>query len=357
MNPERWAADLVSNVKDYGKRIIDYAHEKTSNPQPVTVHTTNSAKGRLGEFLYQNRVSVGLGSAALFLAGLSYYKRYDYVRKRRAPRAPNHKKTQVVVLSAWNSLASVIAHDLDRRGFIVVVLVRDASEAATVSLQQRPYIQSLIVTHNEAVERFLLSFSNQSGPKEYALRLRGLILVPTGDSLYTPIENIGKDAWISAFQQLSESFSNVSRMIPLLKSQKARIIGLSHGILSAYEPPNYAVPSILSSSIETFLRTLKRETGLHVICIKLGNLSFLNYDHSSSPGKSNYPPSLCTERKVLNKIFDSLLGCWPSPTRHVGCRTFFMVTVSRFLPTCVIDGIFSLFGKFHFFSCSLIKRS
>ncbi|EPX73426.1 DUF1776 family protein [Schizosaccharomyces octosporus yFS286] len=355
MNPERWAADLFSNVKDFSLHVLDFVHEKSSSSNAPATPPVQTLGDRLGRLINRNRAAIGLGSAAIFLAGLSYYKRYDYVKKRRAPRAPNHQKTQVVVLSAWNSLASIVAHDLDRRGFIVVVLVRDASEAATVSLQQRPYIQSLIVTQNEAVERFLSSFSNQKGPTEYALRLRGLVLVPTGDSLYTPIENISKDAWFHAFQQLSESFANVSRLIPVLKDQKSRIIGLSHGILSAYEPPNYAIPSILSSSIETFLHTLKRESGLRVVCIKLGNLSFLNYDHSG-PVAGRYAPSVCTERKVLNKIFDCLLDFWSTPNRHVGSRTFFLIHVSRFLPTCVLDVMFSFFHKTKNLSCALVKR-
>ncbi|EEB08953.1 DUF1776 family protein [Schizosaccharomyces japonicus yFS275] len=356
MNPERAVADAWNQVKDFGEKTASKLQNLLSQAsgRPSTLEKNESG---IGSFLHRHKLIVGLGCAAVFWSSVSYYKRYDYARKRRAPLGRNQIRSQVVILSNWNSLSSVVAHDLERRGFAVIVLVKNKEEANAVSLQQRPYIQSLQYDNTVAVNAFARDVQDSASDPSTQLHLRGFVFVPGDGSHSLSIEDTGREVWSTQLAALGDSFSRISVFLPLLKEQKTKVIGLCHGIFGAYNPPYHCLPNIAACSLESFLETLRRETRLPVIALQLGNLNFLDYTEapSGSPDR-NRRVAFRTERLMLNKIYDVILGPYVSSTRYVGCRTFLLVILSKYIPSFLLNWVYNAFYEHRAVPLRIFKR-
>jgi Fungal family of unknown function (DUF1776) len=97
-------------------------------------------------------VIIGIGATVYF----AYRKRKAYTRKRRAKRASNGARLEVVVLAGSPSepITRSIALDLERRGFIVFVVCSDVEEEVMVQNEARSDIRPLTIDVSHVSHRF-----------------------------------------------------------------------------------------------------------------------------------------------------------------------------------------------------------
>jgi hypothetical protein len=98
---------------------------------------------------------VGIGAAAFF----AYRKRKSYSRKRRAKRASNGARQEVIVIAGAPNepITRSLALDLERRGFIVFVVCNDVEEEVVVQSEARGDIKPLTVDMSDASLKYLIS--------------------------------------------------------------------------------------------------------------------------------------------------------------------------------------------------------
>jgi hypothetical protein len=91
---------------------------------------------------------VGIGAAVFF----AYRKRKAYSRKRRAKRASNGARLEVVIIAGAPNepITRSLALDLERRGFIVFVVCNDVEEEVIVQNEARSDIRPLTVDLSHA---------------------------------------------------------------------------------------------------------------------------------------------------------------------------------------------------------------
>lgn len=90
------------------------------------------------------------GSLILSIGATTYYvyrKRKAYGRKRRAKRASNGARLEVVVIASSPSepITRSLSMDLERRGFIVYIICNSVEEEVMVQDESRPDIKPLLV--------------------------------------------------------------------------------------------------------------------------------------------------------------------------------------------------------------------
>lgn len=91
---------------------------------------------------------IGIGAAIFF----AYRRRKAYSRKRRAKRASNGARLEVVVIAGAPNepITRSLALDLERRGFIVFVVCNDVEEEVIVQNEARSDIRPLTVDISHA---------------------------------------------------------------------------------------------------------------------------------------------------------------------------------------------------------------
>ena len=89
----------------------------------------------------------------------AYRKRKAYSRKRRAKRAINNARLEVVVIAGAPNepITRSLALDLERRGFIVFVVCNDVEEEVMVQNEARSDIRPLTVDMSHASLTYLIS--------------------------------------------------------------------------------------------------------------------------------------------------------------------------------------------------------
>jgi hypothetical protein len=101
---------------------------------------------------------LGVGAVIFF----AYRRRKAYSRKRRAKRASNGARLEVVVIAGSPSepLTRSLALDLERRGFIVFVVCSDVEEELIVQNEGRSDIKPLLVdlSHASFVKLYMSSW-------------------------------------------------------------------------------------------------------------------------------------------------------------------------------------------------------
>ena len=109
---------------------------------PVTVYN------RAHDWVMRNKILTG---SLLLTAGVSTYmiisRRKDYGRKRRAKRANNGARLEVIVLAGNPNepITRSLALDLERRGFVVYVVCNTIEEEVIVQNEGRSDIRPLMI--------------------------------------------------------------------------------------------------------------------------------------------------------------------------------------------------------------------
>lgn len=113
----------------------------SSKVLPVSLYT------RINHWVMNNKLLTGTFVVGLTATtvGLVYRSRRHYSKKRRAKRASNNARLEVILLAGSPSEPVVrsLALDLERRGFIVFVICNDVEDEVMVQNEGRPDIRPL----------------------------------------------------------------------------------------------------------------------------------------------------------------------------------------------------------------------
>ncbi|KAF8443400.1 hypothetical protein BGX38DRAFT_1120274, partial [Terfezia claveryi] len=244
----------------------------------------------------------------------TYFLRWTRKRvKCRASRASNGARTQVVVLSGYphEQTTSLLALDLEKRGFIVFIIVHTHEEESSVLRgvgEGRPDIRPLMLdfaSPDAQMERFtnwLLSpqsaFEGPGKGGRYHLNLVGLVLVPALTSYQAgPVEILDGGIWSDTINiNLLQPVIVARNFLRPLNLFKSRLVVLQSVIVPSLAPPFCALETVVGRGIEGWVEVLEREIspfGVGVALVKVGNVEGITgaaQQHQSS----SFPADILT---------------------------------------------------------------
>lgn len=275
--------------------------------------------------------------------------------------------------------------DLERRGFVVYVLVSTEEEARAISNEARadvrPFSLDISDTHEteQAMDRFAHIMSSQhhafAGASPHQLSFAGLLVVP--DLIYPsgPIETIAPELWSDALNaKVLNTVATVQAFLPIICDYKARVLILTPSIVSSLRPPFHGVESAVVGALDGFTTSLRTELatlGIQVCHFKLGtfdcsgvpagrnSLQGLNRTNMwSQTTRSWYEDNYVRQgqlaaqrglfsnngstsrgaplRELHNAVFDALTVKRPNATWRVGRGSYTYDVVGRWVPSGVV---------------------
>ncbi|KAF2754339.1 DUF1776-domain-containing protein [Pseudovirgaria hyperparasitica] len=267
------------------------ARSPPSPPPRILKNASTGYIARLQEWTDKNRA---LTSAIIAFLGtgafLIYRQRFGHNKKRRARRASNGARREVVAIAgpAGSPVTKSISLDLERRGFIVYIVVNSTEEEQIVQSEGRVDIKPLNLdivdplSSQDAIDHFrnILMSPHQAfaGASPHNLHLAGIIMVP--DLIYPsgPVETVSPELWSDALNaKVLNTIATIQAFLPVVYETKARILVLAPGVVSSLRPAFHAVESTVVSAIEGFTASLRAELGtlgIPVCLMKLGTFDF-----------------------------------------------------------------------------------
>ena len=228
--------------------------------------------------------------------------------KRRAGRAKNGSRTEVVVLagSPHSPLTRSLSLDLERRGFIVYIPVSTVSEEQIIKSESRADIrplnmditsvcllhnqQQMIIANNisqlssteETVEKFTTHINTPQHPLSNApphkLHLNAFVLLPAITLPVNPITSLSPPDWSEILNtNLVAPFTTLHAFLPLLIAQNSSLLFLNPSIVPSLSPPSHAAESVVGGALEQYISTLRREVqvqGVNVVQFRLGHFDY-----------------------------------------------------------------------------------
>lgn len=281
---------------------------------------------------------------AVFLGVTTYLvhkRRKAYGRKRRAKRAPNGARTEVVIIAGSQSdpLTKSLSLDLERRGFIVYVVCNTMEEEVLVQSERRADIKPLMldITHpastKATLDRFGLFFTTPQhafpNARPHHLKLSSLIIIPSQSFASAPITSpsLTPAVWSDILNtRILYPIALIQNLLPLLRnSLQSSILVLTPSIISNLKAPYHAPESTVVSALEAFTETLRQElriegSHLPVVSIKLGNFDVsalvphynFQVTSTSTPRLRKLPTSNKVGsplRELHNAVFDTIEFC------------------------------------------------
>lgn len=255
------------------------------------------------------------------------YQRSARRRHRRAVRAPNGARKEVVVVAGPISspYTKSIALDLERRGFIVYVVVHSVEEEQEVHNESRTDIRPLNLelveplTSAHAIERFNVLLSNAhhafAGAEPHHLEFTGLVIVP--DLIYSlgPIQAVDAELWSDAINsKILGTVAVTQAFLPTVIKHGARVLVLTPSVVSSLQPAFNGVESTVIGALEGFTSTLQRE--MATLSIQVTHLKLGAFDCGKVGDRHHLAP--------LGKL-DSLQ--WPSALQRLYSDNY--ITASR----------------------------
>ncbi|KAL9129445.1 MAG: hypothetical protein Q9175_007295 [Cornicularia normoerica] len=213
-------------------------------------------------------------------------RRNDRV-KRRAGRAKNGSRTEVVVLagSPHSPLTRSLSLDLERRGFIVYIPVSTLSEEQLVQSESRADIRPLTmdITSLSSTEETIHKFSTHINTPQHPLtnapphnlHLTSLVLFPALTPPVSLVTSLPPPDWSDILNtNLVTPFTTIHAFLPLLVSQKSSLLFLNPSIVPSLTPPSHAAESVIGGALNQYISTLRREVqvqGVNVVQFSLGH--------------------------------------------------------------------------------------
>jgi NAD(P)-dependent dehydrogenase (short-subunit alcohol dehydrogenase family) len=276
-------------------------------------------------------VAVGAASGTIYYYHYCYIEPTHSLGKRRAKRAPNGARKQVVVLagSPVEPISRVLAHDLDRRGFIVYWTTSSNEEEVIVKKQGSSDIRCLSIRRSstdtsaiqESCDKLQQELSKPvvafQGASPHHLELTGLIIVP--DLYYPsgPVESIRPDTWSDLIYSklLGPIFLLSNGFLELLRNNpSSRVLLLSPTIMGNLNAGFHSAECICSNALYSFALCLHRELlpqGIPLCHIQLGS-----FDLGNSKRSLQYQ-----ERQVFNSIRADILT-WPDRLKSLYASSY-----------------------------------
>ncbi|KAI9886390.1 MAG: Vacuolar protein sorting-associated protein 53 [Watsoniomyces obsoletus] len=260
------------------------------------------------------------------VAGRGCYMLYMYMRpgkRRRARRAGNGARKEVVVIagSIQEPLCKSLALDLERRGFIVYIVVNSMDEEQLVHQESRADIRPLTIDITEpsmthaAIERFtkfLLSPQHPfPGAHAHHLRLTGFILIPNTIYPSGPLEMLSPEIWSDTLNvKVLGSVATTQAFLRTISAFKARILILTPNIIPSLSLPFHGIESAVVSSLGAYAATLRAELAPGGINVSLFKLGAFDYGTSNTHHARNH------QQQQLQSTRADLLT-WPTSARNL----------------------------------------
>ncbi|KAM0799283.1 hypothetical protein BDR22DRAFT_807571 [Usnea florida] len=216
-------------------------------------------------------------------------RRNDRV-KRRAARAKNGSRTEVVVLagSPHSPLTRSLSLDLERRGFIVYIPVSTLSEEQLVQSESRADIRPLnlditsLSSTEETVHKFNTYINTLQHPLSNApphkLHLVSLVLCPAITLPVSLVASLSPPDWSEILNaNIVAPFTLLHAFLPLLVSQKSSLLFLNPSIIPSLTPPLHAAESVVVGAFDQYISTLRQEVqvqGVNVVHFRLGHFDY-----------------------------------------------------------------------------------
>jgi hypothetical protein len=139
---DRGLDTVASSIRDVLTWIPGRAKPSPPPSPPSILHGQSSYLERVGEWVWRNKaisaaivafIGVGAGGAGFMI----YQNRVNHRRKRRAKRAANGARREVVVLAGppGSLVTKSLMLDLERRGFIVYCVVHTTEEEKMIQVE------------------------------------------------------------------------------------------------------------------------------------------------------------------------------------------------------------------------------
>lgn len=347
-------------------------------PLPSRLDIGPASYDRLAAFTRSHRWTLALVAAGLTSAGgYAVYRRRHRQKKRRAKRAANNARKEVIVLvgSPHDAIAKSVALDLERRGFIVFIVVHSMDDEQVVLNEGRRDVRPLNIDLLDSdgatatVERFQSSLRHPvqafAGAVPHHLFLAGMILVPSSDFPTGPIETLPAEAWSDTLNlRMLAPFLTAKLFVALLRDYHARLLVLTPAIIPALTPAFHAPEAAAVAAADAFAASLRRELkplGVHVGLLKLGTFDLSSVSgvgrHSmhalngaradiiswSSPARAAYARSYAAQagakgvrgtslRELHHAVFDALVEKRPRRLVRVGSGSLMYDLVGRMAP-------------------------
>lgn len=268
-------------------------HSRPPPPPPPPHPLTNAYMQRLQDWVSQNRALTAAVVAFIGTGGLLLWRENkNYNRKRRARRASNGARKEVVVIAGPpnSPIVRSLSLDLERRGFIVYIVCSNMDEEQQVLSESRVDVRPLhldivdTMGTQEAVDRFSNMLTRPhvafSGASPHTLNLSGVILVP--DLIYPtgPVETISPEFWSDALNaKVLNTIAVTQALLPTVCLFKSRLMMLTPSIISSLRPPFHGVETTIVGALEGFLASLRAELGtlgIDVVQFHLGTFDLSN---------------------------------------------------------------------------------
>jgi len=285
-------------------------------------------------------------------------------KKRRARKSANGARTEVVILGGAVSspLASALALDLERRGFVVYVVASSAEEEHYIRSLSRSDLLPLPLTlgdsftaqeqmgrFRELLRRDHFAFE---GSEPHQLDFRGLVLVPDTAAVPTGnVQDMSSEEWSDALNaKVLNTITTTQLFLPTLIGYGARVLLLTPSITPALQPPGHAVESTVYSALNAFATTLAAEmreqiSGVTVSQFKLGNLDIPSQTAKlRREGQQQSRLKATPLRKLHDSVFDVLAARNPSRTWRVGRGSLTYHVIGAIAPASVVEWMLGL-GK------------
>ncbi|KAL8714894.1 MAG: hypothetical protein Q9220_001407 [cf. Caloplaca sp. 1 TL-2023] len=261
--------------------------------------------------------------------------------KRRAKRAKNGQRTEVVLLAGPPSapLTRSLSLDLERRGFIVYIPAATLGQERLIQAESKPDIRPmhLDVTSpsslSSAIRKFTSLLDPANAPK-YPLHFASFILLPQTTFPPQPqsIADLSADSWSDTFSEnLLYPFTLIHAFLPLVLSHNASILFLTPTNTSTLLPPLHAPENVIAGAMHNYISTLRKELATtsartSIIRFKLGAFDTgsdrdalkmavaLRHDGHDAASSS---PSVPTEQRTARgsplrdlhlEVFDAIVG-------------------------------------------------
>ncbi|KAF4975231.1 hypothetical protein FZEAL_7938 [Fusarium zealandicum] len=342
LNVDR-AAEVVRETLASAQWVPDYVRP-TPPAKPVVTALSLSRFERVQDWVGRHKVIIGV---FVFACGTVVYKGYRaslmYKKTRRAKRARNGGRTEVVVIAGSPTLplTKSLSLDMERRGFIVFIVCNAAEDEAMIQTLGRPDIRPLSIDTTDppkagnAIERFALFLQSPQAPgpgmKPNQLTLKSVILIPSLHYQTSPIATIPPSSFADLFNtHLLQPILTIQAFLPLLTSRlnpigekwvPPKVMVFTPSIISSISPPFHAPEATVCSALSAFTEVLTAE--LRPLDIPVTHMQLGTFDFSGFvPARGTPHQGLVTSGNPESPLV------WPEGARHVYAKNFVAQTSS-----------------------------
>ena len=247
-------------------------------------------------------------------AFLIWRRRRSDRAKRRAKRAKNGSRSEVVVLagSPHLPLTRSISSELERRGFVVYIVIGSFAEEQVMRSMSKSDIRPLnidiasvracgpstmtpLANHDQkpsstqqSLREFTIQLQTPQKPipkaPTHTLNLAALVLLPGSTLPAKSITSTSSSRWSETLNtRLLAPITVLHAFLPLLAAQKSSLLFLSPSILPSLAAPLHAAENTIFGGFQQYVSTLRKEVqslDINIVQLQLGDFdNGLAIDH------------------------------------------------------------------------------